>query len=208
MKSFLYIFLATVIYGIVHSFMASLWLKTQVRRLAGAEADRWYRLFYNAFAVISLVPVLAMVALMPDRTLYAIPFPITILTVGIQVLAFAALVYGVWQTGMWSFVGIQQFLDPAKPKRPRLVLNGLYRYMRHPLYTAGFVLIWLTPVMTLNLLALNLGLSVYLWLGAMVEERKLVHEHGADYQAYRQSTPMLVPRFERTKDEGRRTTDG
>ena len=200
LRSFLNIFLAIALYGIVHSILASLWVKAQVRRLAGAEADRWFRLFYNAFAVVSLVPVLAMVALMPDRTLYAIPFPITILTVGIQVLAFLALVYGVWQTGLWSFVGIQQFLDPAKQKRPGLVLDGLYRYVRHPLYTAGFVLIWLTPVMTLNLLALNLGLSAYLWLGAIVEERKLVHEHGADYEAYRQSTPMLVPRFGRTKD--------
>jgi len=197
LRSFLYIFLATAIYGVVHSFLASLWLKALVRRLAGAEAERWYRLIYNAFAVVSLVPVLAMVALLPDRTLYAIPFPFTILTVGVQALALLALAYGVWQTGVWSFLGIQQFLNPTKQKQPRLVLDGLYRYVRHPLYTAGLALIWLNPVMTLNLLALILSLTAYLVLGAMVEERKLVREHGVDYEAYRQNTPMLIPRLSR-----------
>ena len=200
LHSFLNIFLAIALYSIVHSVLASLWVKAQVRRLAGAEADRWYRLMYNAFAVVSLVPVLVMVMLLPDHTLYSIPFPFLIIPVVIQVLAGLALAYGVWQTGVWSFLGIEQFLTPAKQKHRRLVLDGLYRYVRHPLYTAGLVLIWFNPVMTVNLLALNLGLTAYLVFGAMVEERKLVREHGTDYEAYRQSTPMLIPHFPR-KDE-------
>jgi protein-S-isoprenylcysteine O-methyltransferase Ste14 len=65
--------------------------------------------------------------------------------------------------------------------------------MRHPLYTAGLIIIWLAPVMNTNLLALNAGLSIYLVLGAHVEESKLVHEFGETYEDYRRRTPMFIP---------------
>ncbi|HVP21556.1 MAG TPA: isoprenylcysteine carboxylmethyltransferase family protein [Anaerolineaceae bacterium] len=76
---------------------------------------------------------------------------------------------------------------------PHLVTEGLYRYMRHPLYTMGLVVVWLTPVMTWNTLALNLGITLYVFFGAYYEERKLHRQFGAAYEAYRKSTPMLVP---------------
>jgi protein-S-isoprenylcysteine O-methyltransferase Ste14 len=66
--------------------------------------------------------------------------------------------------------------------------------VRHPLYTAGLLFIWLIPVMTANLLALNIGLTMYLIIGALFEERKLVREFGEAYIQYRKNTPMLVPR--------------
>ncbi len=193
MRSFLYILIGTAIYSVVHSILASLWAKEGARRLFGAGADSWYRLFYNGFAVISLLPVLGMLAFMPDVMLYSIPFPFTIVTIGIQALAGLALAVGIWQTGVWSFLGLQQFLDPPKKGPSKLVVRGLYHYVRHPLYTAGLVLIWLTPVMTLNILAFYLGLTGYLVLGALVEERKLVKEYGAAYEEYARRTPMLVP---------------
>jgi protein-S-isoprenylcysteine O-methyltransferase Ste14 len=74
-----------------------------------------------------------------------------------------------------------------------LVVRGLYRWVRHPLYTAGLVLIWLSPVMTANLLALNAGLTIYIVAGAMLEERKLQAEFGEAYAAYKRRTPMLIP---------------
>jgi len=76
-----------------------------------------------------------------------------------------------------------------------MVTNGLYRYVRHPLYTAGLVIIWLIPLMTYNLLALILGLTIYIFVGAYFEERKLLLEFGDVYAEYRQRTPMLVPRI-------------
>ena len=110
LKSFLYIFLGTAIYSVVHSILASLWAKEQARRRFGAGADSWYRLFYNGFAVISLLPVLGMLAFMPDVMLYSIPFPVTIVTLTIQALAGLALAVGIWQTGVLSFLGLTAYL--------------------------------------------------------------------------------------------------
>jgi protein-S-isoprenylcysteine O-methyltransferase Ste14 len=185
--------LAVLVYGFFHSCgldggrVSSRWF--------GPETERWYRLAYNALAVLSLVPILAMTALLPDRTLYAIPSPWALIPLSIQGLAGIALVVGLWQTGVMSFFGLQQFLHPPSSSPPVMVVSGLFRWVRHPLYTAGLVFIWLTPVMTLNILAMNFGLSIYLVVGALFEERKLVKEYGAAYESYKQHTPMLIPHF-------------
>jgi protein-S-isoprenylcysteine O-methyltransferase Ste14 len=201
MKSFVTILLAVLVYGFFHSLLASMWVKGRIRAWFGLETERWYRLAYNALAVLSLVPVLALTALLSDRTIYAIPFPWALINLAIQGLAGIALLVGLWQTGLWSFLGLEQFLHPPKASPPVMVVTGLYQWVRHPLYTAGLVLIWFTPVMTVNILALNLGLTLYLILGTMLEERKLVKEHGATYEAYKRRTPMLIPKLAPSKEE-------
>ena len=199
MKSLLIILLAVFIYGFLHSLLASPWIKGRARGWFGPETERWYRLAYNALAVLGLVPVLALTTLLPDRTLYAIPSPWALVPLLIQGLAGIALVVGLWQTGLWGFLGFQQFLHPPKASLPVMVVTGLYRWVRHPMYTAGLVLIWLTPVMTINILVLNLGLSIYLMVGTLFEERKLIKAYGAVYEEYMQRTPMLIPNFESHK---------
>lgn len=189
----LIILAAIAVYGLVHSWLASLQAKVLAWRALGAPGDRLYRLAYNLFAVISLLPVLALPAILPDQSLYIIPFPWTLLSLAIQGLAVLALLVGLLQTGVWSFIGLEQLLAPPDSRPPELVVSGLYRRVRHPLYTAGLVFIWFTPIMTWNVLALNLGLSAYLFIGAYFEERKLLREYGQAYQAYRQRTPMFFP---------------
>ena len=189
----LIILAAIAVYGLVHSWLASLQAKALAWHALGAPGDRLYRLAYNLFAVISLLPVLALPAILPDQSLYIIPFPWTLLSLAIQGLAVLALLAGLLQTGVWSFIGLEQLLAPPDSRPPELVVSGLYRRVRHPLYTAGLVFIWFTPIMTWNVLALNLGLSAYLFIGAYFEERKLLREYGQAYQAYRQRTPMFFP---------------
>ena len=48
--------------------------------------------------------------------------------------------------------------------------------------------------MTVNLLLLNLGLTIYLVVGAIYEERKLVREFRDEYVRYQERVPMLIPR--------------
>lgn len=192
-SSFWITLLAVGVYGVVHSWLASLQAKDLARRSLGASAERGYRLAYNIFAVITLLPVLALPALLPDWTLYTIPLPWVYLTLALQGLALAALTLGVLQTGAWSFLGLEQLLTSVPDRPPPLVVKGLYRWVRHPLYTAGLVFIWLVPVMSANLLALNIGLTLYLIIGAYFEERKLLREYGEAYADYQRRTPMLVP---------------
>jgi methanethiol S-methyltransferase len=191
--SFWLILLAVLAYGLFHSLLATIKIKAITYHWLGANSDRWYRLAYNFIAVITLLPILLLPVLLIDKEIYTIPYPWLIISTIIQVLAVFMLVIGLRQTGITSFLGLRQVFLPEDTTPPRLVVDGLYRYMRHPLYTAGLIFIWLIPIMTWNLLALIIGLTVYIFIGAYFEERKLLAEFGENYAEYRRHTPMLVP---------------
>ena len=48
-------------------------------------------------------------------------------------------------------------------------------------------------LVTVNLLAVNIALTVYVIIGATFEERKLSREFGQVYADYAAVTPMFVP---------------
>lgn len=189
--------LAIVAWGLVHSWLASIQVKEAVQRALGPSAARLYRLAYNAFAVISFAPILLLVASAPGPLLYAVPAPWLYLMLMGQAAAVVSLGIAVLQTDAAAFVGLRQLVQAEGP--PRLVTRGFYRWVRHPLYVLGFVILWLTPRMTSSMLVAYVLLTGYLVIGALFEERKLVREFGADYAAYRERTPMFIPLISRKR---------
>jgi protein-S-isoprenylcysteine O-methyltransferase Ste14 len=73
-----------------------------------------------------------------------------------------------------------------------------YKVVRHPLYLGWFFAFWCAPQMTAAHLLFALLTSAYILIGIYFEERDLLRAH-PEYQAYRQSVPMLLPRFSRAK---------
>jgi methanethiol S-methyltransferase len=193
--SFWLILLAVLAYGLLHTLLASLKIKAEVHRWFSSKSNQWFRLAYNFIAVITLLPILVLPILLIDKELYRIPYPWVIATLTFQTMAILVVIIGLKQTGMTSFIGLRQLFLPEVTTPPRLVTRGLYRYVRHPLYAAGLVFIWFLPIMTCNLLALNLGLTAYILVGSYFEERKLMSEFGEAYAEYRCHTPMLIPGF-------------
>lgn len=191
--SFWLILAAVIAYGLLHSLLASLKTKAQARHWFGPSTDRWFRLAYNLIAILTLLPILLLPILLIDQEIYVIRYPWVILTLILQMLAVIVAIVGLRQTGITSFIGLHQLLLPEDTSPPRLVTSGLYRYVRHPIYTAGLVFISLIPILTWNLLALNFGLTAYIFIGAYFEERKLLLEFGEPYAEYCLHTPMLIP---------------
>ena len=160
--------------------------------LLGDSGMRFYRFAYNIFSVISFAPILWLMVALPDQPLYSIPKPWMYLALTGQALAVVLLVAGVLQTDTLSFVGLRQLF--AEKERPsQLVTRGLYRWVRHPLYAAGLLFIWLTPVVSQNSLIVFIAATCYIFVGALFEERKLVREFGVTYTDYKAVTPMLIP---------------
>jgi protein-S-isoprenylcysteine O-methyltransferase Ste14 len=178
-------------WGIIHSVMASLRWKRMIRDLLGNEAMRAYRLAYNAFAFMSFLPILALLRALPDRQLYAVPAPWRYLMFAAQAAAAMLLLLGLLQTDSLHFVGLRQLVRAEGESR--LVRTGLYGWVRHPLYLFGLVLLWLTPTVSRNLLTVYVLLTVYIFIGATLEENRLLDEFGATYSDYRSRTPMIIP---------------
>jgi len=183
---------AVALYGTLHSALASHTVKAFVRDRLGARADRWYRVMYNMVAGLTLLPVLAVAALEPGGLLYRAPWPWAAWLVLGQLGAGVVLILGLLQTDVWHFMGLRQ-LGTAQAGQGQLVVTGVYRWVRHPLYTAGLLILWLTPLMTSSLLAFNIGLTVYIWIGSRFEERRLAREFGQAYLEYRRRVPALIP---------------
>jgi len=193
-SSFLLILLAFGVYGGLHSTLAAEGLKARAEKLLGASAYRHYRLAFNLVSGLALLPVLFLVWRLPDGPLWSIPWPWLLLTLALQVAAGLGLLLSFRVTGSLEFLGMAQFLRLRQPALPEVLrVDGMYRFMRHPIYTFSLLILWLTPMMSSNLLAAALGITLYILIGARLEERKLVKQFGADYQAYQQRVPMFIP---------------
>jgi hypothetical protein len=84
-------------------------------------------------------------------------------------------------------------------------VRGPFRLTRHPLNVAPLPIMWFFPRMTTNLLAFNLVSTVYLVLGSVLEENRLLARYGQAYAEYRASgVPFYVPRASTSERSGAR----
>ena len=185
-----------VLYSAVHSWLAGRRMKEWARKRFGPRTDRWYRLAYNVVGGVTLLPLLPMLLWLPDRLLYVWPSPWRWLALLGQGVAVVGIAYGLWLTDVWHFLGLRQLFEPSAEghnAQRSLVVRGMYRWVRHPLYFWGLVFLWLTPQMTVNRAALFAVLSGYLYVGTFFEERRLVREFGEAYREYQRRVPRLIP---------------
>jgi protein-S-isoprenylcysteine O-methyltransferase Ste14 len=102
-------------------------------------------------------------------------------------------VYAAFQTDMLEFTGIRQiYAKNVKPEN-RLITKGAYGIVRHPLYTGGIIALFTKMEMSLLDLTAVLLVSIYLIVGAFIEERRLISAFGEDYRKYQQQVSMFIP---------------
>ena len=94
---------------------------------------------------------------------------------------------------------IQGLGTPAPVAPPqRLVISGLYRHVRNPMYIAVLLLIFGQGLLFGNLSLLGYGTIVWLGFLAFVifyEEPTLHRKFGAEYEEYRSRVPRWLPRW-------------
>lgn len=182
-----------IAYCVLHSVLASLWVKKAVQIKLG-NAFRHYRLFYTVFAALSLLAIvyyqlrLTSTAILPASLLMQTAGALIGLT-GIVIMLVCIKKYFVSLSGIKSLV--------QETPSTELMIKGIHRYARHPLYLGTFLAIWgawlLFP--TLSLLISNVVITLYTLYAIQLEEAKLVAEFGDQYRKYQQSVPKLIPRF-------------
>ncbi len=77
--------------------------------------------------------------------------------------------------------------------RPLVLVQGAYRWVRHPLYLTILLMIWSHPDPTADRLLFNVLFTTWIIVGTVLEERDLVAVFGNDYQNYQRRVPMFIP---------------
>lgn len=113
------------------------------------------------------------------------------LGVGMGVLC----VFGIY----WLFSSIGSGITPtsATRKEHKLVTNGIYRYIRHPLYTFGSSMFVSFGMMADNWFIAALGVLAFILMAARTpkEEANLIEKFGDEYREYMKRTGRFLPKF-------------
>ena len=78
--------------------------------------------------------------------------------------------------------------------KDRLVVSGIYRWIRHPMLAGGF-LMTVVGASALSGFVFTLMFATYMWVGVYYEERRLVRNFGAQYLEYRTRVGAFFPRI-------------
>ena len=102
--------------------------------------------------------------------------------------------------GAGGFLGFAQLFEVHNTRglkrtegMPELITNGIFGLVRHPIYFFTLLSFYLSPLMTLDRFIVSIGCSIYLAIGIPYEEKKLVSLFGSSYEAYKLTTPAVVP---------------
>ena len=185
------------VYALLHSLLAARPVKEWLQGRFGPGMGRWYRLAYNIFATVTLLPFFWLLATLPDRILYVAPSPWNWLMMAGQALAGLGFLVALFQTDLASFLGLAQLRGRTQSEHERLVVRGMYAYVRHPLYFFSMLFLWLSPVMTVNSFTAYLVFTLYFYLGSLHEESRLRAAFGPAYRRYQEQVPMFLPRWRR-----------
>ena len=180
-----------ILYGVLHSVLAARSVKARAYRLLGKAAPH-YRLLYTLFAFFSLTALLYFQFTMQSRPLFS-RSTFSLLAGVTAVIAGAVLMAICIGKYFMSLSGIRSLLN--EEEGGTLMISGVHRYMRHPLYLGTFIFIWglflLFPLLS-HLIACVV-ITVYTLLAIPFEEAKLVAQFGEDYRRYQRQVPRLLP---------------
>ena len=179
----------------MHSALISTTLTNFVKQKTG-NAYRFYRLFYNIFSIVTLVPVILYTLSIKQQPFfvwdgYLLPIKYILIATGIIFFILGGQRYSFSQ-----FSGIRQIREGIDQKlinkTGKLSSSGILGAVRHPFYAGMFPLIWARDL-DITFFTVNIILSAYLIIGSVLEERKLVLEFGDTYREYQQKVSMLFP---------------
>lgn len=186
-KSIFLIILATLLFALLHSLMAMQRLKRHC--YARNISSQHYRLFYVASAILLTGAWLMFIDTLPDAPLYQLRGAARIIAVTLQGIALVIIWLSFRPIDLAVFLGLRPFPNGNEPFHE----SGIYRYLRHPMYSGVILLLAVAPQQSVNHMTVAVAVTVYLIIGSRFEEQRLLAAHPA-YADYRRRVPAFIPR--------------
>ncbi|MCK5360940.1 MAG: hypothetical protein KAJ95_09965 [Gammaproteobacteria bacterium] len=182
-----------LLYFSIHSLLASIRFKTFVLNTR-PEFMPWYRLIFNSTAVFLLIPPLYVMAIYPGEPLWNWSGIWFYVANGLALLAVVGFAWSLKAYDSAEFFGTRQLKEGRVDvtEEESFQLSIFHRYVRHPWYSFGLVLIWTRDMNVAFFITATL-LSLYFILGSRLEEKKLIAFHGERYRVYQKHVSSLIP---------------
>jgi methanethiol S-methyltransferase len=197
-----------LVFAMQHSIMARPWFKARWTRVIAPQVERSTYVLAASLALLLLFwqwrPIGIAVWSVDDPAARAVLWALFAAGWG-TVLVVTFLI------DHFDLFGVRQvwFALRGRPYVPVSFRTPLpYRHVRHPLYLGFLLAFWATPEMTVAHLLFALLTTGYVLVAIRFEERDLVAEHGASYEQYRRTVPMLVPRLGTARRTSSRNVTG
>ncbi len=187
-QSALWIWFSGLIFALSHSLLATngckQWLYSHGLR------ERYYRLFYSLIAVAMTAVWLLWIASLADQPLYLAQGVLWWLLVLIQLLGLLIVLAAFRPIDTLAFLGLR----PGMGSVDSFIEIGIYRHIRHPMYSGFMLMLLAMPEQSWNHLHLTLFVCFYFIIGSRFEERRMLAMHPA-YADYRRRVPSFIPRI-------------
>jgi len=154
-------------------------------------------MFFIVISFILLVPLINFTAQLDNEIIISYAGPLNIARI---ILVYASLLMFFWafffDYDSLSFFGIRQILNAINKNKINykndVKKSGLLGIVRHPMYLALIIYLW-CETFTMADIIVHIILTIYIVIGTILEEKKLVLEFGDAYIEYQKEVPMLIP---------------
>jgi len=192
---YLMLSLLVIAWCVLHSTMISTSVTEYFKKHFGPKF-RFYRLFFNLIAILTLIPVALFAYSIRTQAIFSWNGYLRIGQVLLLVVTVLLFLLGGRHYDVRQLIGIKQIKEGTANKAitdtGELDTSGVLGITRHPWYLATILLIWARQ-MDVSVIFVNVILTSYLIVGTFLEERKLIREFGEKYLTYQKRVSMLIP---------------
>lgn len=191
-----------VFFFFCHSFFASGKVKRSLHQLI---SFKYYRLFYSAISIVTLIPVV--VLYFKAEPIYIFEPQLWSEIMGILIIVLSLYL---WKKSFFNY-SLSEFMGTDRLKKDyqfKAILrkNKLNKLVRHPLYSVSYLFLTGLFILLPNDLILIATVLIFLYfpIGIYFEEAKMIEIFGDQYIEYRKNTPSVFPSLTWVLKRGRK----
>lgn len=200
-KNVFYLVCLWGMFGLVHSIMISFFFRDLVIKSFGRAFETYfYRIFYNLVSLIIYSWIIYFVKSNPNTIL--LPHFVKYIFTFMCFIGFLIAAIAFFQTDVLEFLGLKQVWRFFTKDREQfsnvfgydvLVIKGMYRFVRHPMYLGVSLVFLFNPFINLFTITDRICAVSYLFIGTYFEEKRMLRVFGDKYRQYRNNVPRLIP---------------
>jgi protein-S-isoprenylcysteine O-methyltransferase Ste14 len=194
---YLILIILWITWCVIHSAMISLTIINYLQTNFG-NFYKYYRIFYNLVSLVTFIPIIHYSIDIKSILLFQWKGDMVIVQRTLLLIVIILFILGARKYDMLQLLGIRQI----KSEKSHITItedggintSGILSITRHPWYLATIIFVWVyNREMYVSTLIVNGILTIYLIIGTMLEERKLIIELGDPYREYKNKVSMLFP---------------